>query len=446
MSRLSVFVVLALGTLSALAAPTPDNIALARKYAPQWKFHTSEIYWPSTIEYFLAGGVKLTDAKGNVVNGAVTPWNVDDAPNQGSDLYLTTDIKSGKNGFLRGQNPANTATSVYTFIAPKDNGVVDLFYWLFAPFNQGKSVPVIGQVGDHVGDWERITVRTVNGVATSVDYHAHGGTGSGTIPWAQVRKFDNNQRPVAYVAKGSHGFWSGPGTFTYVNAVVFKLQDETSDGGVAWDTKDSLVNLRYPDSYSGNLDWLNYKGAWGNIGQTNCWWYVFHNECEIVTGPGGPLRDDVLGASLLSNGPSEGKMQGPLSQTLGTASTEATSSFEFYVDSSSAAGSGYTQLAVQQTCTSNVQPAEEGAEPATSTTSAATQLVKGQKKFTISPSACKADSSVTSYVVGACADDTLAKCSWGSSRQLRAFSADVSVLGAQDATAIIVSDLDTWRW
>lgn len=54
-SRLSSLAVLALGSLLALGAPTPDNIALARKYAPQWKFQTSEIYWPSTVEYFLAG-------------------------------------------------------------------------------------------------------------------------------------------------------------------------------------------------------------------------------------------------------------------------------------------------------------------------------------------------------------------------------------------------------
>ncbi|KAF5383689.1 hypothetical protein D9615_003621 [Tricholomella constricta] len=447
MSRLSSLAVLALGSLAALAAPTPDNIALARKYAPQWRFHTSEIYWPSTVEYFLAG-VKQTDGGGKVINGAVTTSNVDDAANQGSGLYLTTDINAGKVGFLRGQNPSTTATSVYTFIAPKDNGVVDLFYWLFTPFNEGKSVPLVGQVGDHVGDWERMTVRTVNGVATQVDYHAHGDTGSGTLPWSQIKKFDNDQRPVGYVARGSHGFWATAGTFTYVNAVVFQLQDVTSDGGVAWDTKDSLINLAYPESYSGNFDWLNYKGAWGNIGATNCWWYIFYNECQVVSGPGGPLRSDVLGAAKLASSPSKENMAGPLSQTLGTASTEATSSFTFYVDSvvyTFAAGSGYTQLAVKQTCTSTIQPTEEDAEPATSTKSAVTQFTKGQK-FTVNPGACEDNSTVTSYVVGACADDTLTECAWGSSRALRAYSADTSVLGIQTATAIVVSDLDTWRW
>ena len=186
-----------------------------------------------------------------------------------------------------------------------------------------------------VGDWERMTVRTVNGVATEVDYHAHDDTGSGfvsilslchfsdysinrTIPWSQVIKFDNGQRPVGYVAKGSHGFWATAGTFTYVNAVVFKLQDVTADGGVAWDTRDSLVTFNYPDTFSGTLDWLNYKGDWGNVGETDCWWYTFYNECQVTAGPSGPLRADVLGASNVKVAAKTGttslfSMSGPLS-------------------------------------------------------------------------------------------------------------------------------------
>ncbi|RDB20841.1 Vacuolar protein sorting-associated protein 62 [Hypsizygus marmoreus] len=433
MSLLSSLAVLALGALVALAAPTPENLALARKYAPQWRFQTSEVYWPSTVEYFLAG-VKQVDGNGNTVTATVTTSNVDDAPNQGSGLYLATDINAGKGGFLRGQNPSMTATAVYTFIAPKANGVVDLFYWLFTPFNEGKSVPLIGQVGDHVGDWERMTVRTVNGVATQVDYHAHGDTGSGTIPWSQIVKFDNGQRPVGYIAKGSHGFWATAGTFTYVDAIVFKLQDITSDGGVSWDTKDSLVALGYPESYSDSLGWLNYKGAWGNVGQTNCWWYVFHNECQVVTGPGGPLRDDVLGAAKVVAGFTPKSMKGPPSQTLGTSSTDTKSSFTLYIDTSVhqfASDSSFTHLAVQQTCTSIVEATEddkEGTTPATSTTFAATPLTKASK-FTIAPVACAKDSSVTSYTIGLCANGTEENCLYSTSRILRAFSADTSVHG-----------------
>lgn len=96
---------------------------------------------------------------------------------------------------------------------------------------------------------------------------------SSTMPWDRVPKFDNDQRPVGYVAKGSHGLWVRPGTFTYLNAVVFKLNDDTSDGGVVWDTKNSLLTINYPDSYAGPFDWLNFRGRWGNKANNRCWWY-----------------------------------------------------------------------------------------------------------------------------------------------------------------------------
>ncbi|KAG6881586.1 hypothetical protein C0992_000691, partial [Termitomyces sp. T32_za158] len=113
-----VSVILALCSLVAIAVPTPEHIALSRKYAPQWRFHASEIYWPSTVEYFLSG-VKEVDTKGTAVIGSVTTSNVDGAVNHGSGLYLTTDVKAGKAGSLRGQNPSLTATAAYSFVVPK---------------------------------------------------------------------------------------------------------------------------------------------------------------------------------------------------------------------------------------------------------------------------------------------------------------------------------------
>ena len=46
---------------------------------------------------------------------------------------------------------------------------------------------------------------------------------------------------------------------------------------------------------------VELQGQWGNTGTTNCWWYLFFPECEIVDRPGGNVRDDVLSAaSILS--------------------------------------------------------------------------------------------------------------------------------------------------
>jgi hypothetical protein len=86
-----------------------------------------------------------------------------------------------------------------------------------------------------------------------------------------------------------------------VDAVIIKLQDVTSDGGVQWDSRDSLVTLLYPDSYTGEQAWLNFKGNWGNRGTTDCWWHFIHPECKLDDGPPGPVRDDVLSVASVAS-------------------------------------------------------------------------------------------------------------------------------------------------
>jgi hypothetical protein len=134
------------------AAPTDANILLAKKYAPQFRFHKDEVYFPSTIDYFLSGPLNLQDSNGSPINGAPSPLTAKNlataAPNQGSGTYLSTDVKANTGGFLRGQNPSSNQPTTYTFIAPKANGVVDLYYWLFYPYNLGKKVPLLGYVGN----------------------------------------------------------------------------------------------------------------------------------------------------------------------------------------------------------------------------------------------------------------------------------------------------------
>jgi hypothetical protein len=86
--------------------------------------------------------------------------------------------------------------------------------------------------------------------------------------------------------------WPGVGNFTYFDAKVFKLQDVTSDDGVYWDTQDNLTVINYPDLHSGSLNWLNYKGHWGN--KVNCWQEGKHDVCDTDSGPEGPLRPELL--------------------------------------------------------------------------------------------------------------------------------------------------------
>lgn len=442
----------ALSSLSyVLGAPSAENIALAKKYAPQFRFHKDEIYFPSTVDFFLAGPVSLYDTNGPLAGAPspLTPSNLDSTANQGTGTYITTDINANLNGFLRGQDPRTSQPKSYVFIAPKANGVVDLFYWIFAPYNLSKKVGVLGWVGNHVGDWERITVRTVNGVAESVDYHAHGDAGSGTIPYAQAPKFSDD-RPVAYVSKGSHGMWSSAGTFTYVNAVIFQLKDETSDGGVYWDTQNALYNLNYPDTYTGADSWLNFLGDWGNEGVNNCWWYIIHKECELIDGPNGPARADTLGAAKRKREVSANvlvdnlRMDAPLLHTLATVSTD-TSSYTIHLDAS-----GARSVAVEQVCASAssnaTKPMEDTDVPLPklkyTTSYAYVPAQSGMQQYTVTIPACESGSFITSYSAGVCKEES--QCKYGERRRVRAFSSDPTILGPKIASAVTLHDLDNW--
>jgi hypothetical protein len=288
-----------------------------------------------------------------------------------------------------------------------------------------------------------------------VDYHSHEGAGSGTLLWAKAPKFspsspngpsdpnnpDPNARPVAYVAEGSHGMWSGAGTFTFFNGLIFKLQDVTSDGGVYWDTQDSLTPINWPDLYSGSLDWLNYRGRWGNEGDDTCWWYELYPACDLVTGPPGPMRPEVFnhpgkrdGSQPLHEKLSAGDLP---SQVLATMSP-GNPSYTFYTDAASA-----SLVAVEQICASVITG--ENGEPTRSYVSSYTYTPAkvGTTQYTVKEvPACKGYSFVSSYSVGLCTDKS--NCTYGDRRDIRVYSEDPDVFGPQEVASVIVDDLDDW--
>ena len=95
----------------------------------------------------------MYDNSGNMVANQPVPLTNTNLPssleNNGSGTWLTVaDYSSVKSTLLRGQDPRENDVPVYTFIAPKANGVVDFYYWNFYPWNQGKNVVVLGEVGD----------------------------------------------------------------------------------------------------------------------------------------------------------------------------------------------------------------------------------------------------------------------------------------------------------
>ncbi|KAJ3100992.1 Vacuolar protein sorting-associated protein 62 [Phlyctochytrium bullatum] len=318
--------------LTPRAAPA-DLQELAVKFAPLIRFHPSERYFATSVDYFLSR-VTLRDGNGNLVANQpaqLTPYNLDFLRARGQDgsgTYLTVSTSVDTNGdelpvasrWLYGDRNM-AGVPIYAMAKRKDNGVVDLIFWAFNPFislyasgttarsvlfrqltpsfppkktllSLGKDSP-IGRYGNHVGDWEHIIVRTQNGQAIALDYHTHGGQGVRVVPANDRRVQWVGTHPVVYSSLGSHGFWPQAGSNTYKTvAIVYDLVDETGNG-VEWQTWGNVSTIEYTGSYSGPDTFLNFAGRYGNPAINDCTFQSLVGGCKLGDGPTGPARDSV---------------------------------------------------------------------------------------------------------------------------------------------------------
>lgn len=278
--------------------------AALRTYAPVVYLHEDEKYFPSSISSFFSQTHRVWDDK--------EKWC--QFPTEGdldSDLPLYMGQKDLDN------------VPVYAFWSRKDVNVVDHYYFKFYPFNFGKVIA--GTIfGNHIGDWEHVTVRLIDGAPAGVylPYHEWG-----TNHKWMAFNIDGGTHPVAYSAVGSHGTHARPGTINYLNYFVGHLKDECSKGP-RWETWKALEgfyvgsekaalpgnkeNTVFPPAFSGGYD---NKALVGEVGPIHRWGipYEFGHcstvipipvppfvapipfRCKFETGPSGPDEKGLWG-------------------------------------------------------------------------------------------------------------------------------------------------------
>jgi hypothetical protein len=287
-------------------------------YAPRIWFPSDESYWPSSVEFAFPQLERFAYDQGNHWLRTITPL---DSP---SDTLP----------FFAGE--LDTAP-VYAFWADKGGGVIDLVYWIFYPYNRGKEV-VDTVWGNHVGDWEHVTVRLLGSldeglVPSQIYVSAHSFGGAYAWESGEVELFEGTH-PVVYSSWGSHGLWSSPGEHVYdtigeelfdvcVTLVCAELIDETS-AGVAWDTQTALIGLDFfAQAGLGAASWpvwmsdaFTQAGAgdpsvpgqgpiyrWGNPEDCSVLGLPFDitdliGVCRLEDGPTGPISKSTWGQAL----------------------------------------------------------------------------------------------------------------------------------------------------
>ncbi|XP_060524439.1 uncharacterized protein LOC132700880 [Cylas formicarius] len=318
---------------------------LVRQWAPLVWLQPEEKFMPLAVEPFLEN-VHIADEKGKILSTSRHPNRFSEynarwfflVPRVGLDH-----LKINRNSFLYGKNPKENAVPVYAVVhhcsdSAQENafnelkvtpGKLEIFpeflvtYWMFYPYNEGKEVCFIGKVpapkifgrclghvktmGNHIGDWERVSLNFRGQPFPDKMFLSVHDTGSfytydrknnifkyeSNVPRkgvAQVSKFPPFVRiqgghPVLFSAKGSHGLWSAPGEHQFIR--LPKITDKTGYG-VPWKTWTVVEFYHYGKT---NLPtWITFKGKWGTP-KNRCLLLKRLGLCEYSEGPMGLLRD-----------------------------------------------------------------------------------------------------------------------------------------------------------
>ncbi|WLR41455.1 Vps62-related protein [Bacillus carboniphilus] len=273
-----------------------EKLELIEKYAPRIWFDNDEKYFPSSVEW--------------------SAQYMERYKPSGSNEYSlrTKESLSNPNGVLDFFRGDLNSAKIYAGWREAGPNTIDINYMVWYPYNRGKMtnnidwlqslIPFVDNgvgFGHHVGDWEGLQIRLVNGEPTQVDlrYHAW----SKKYNWSEFSKVENTHI-VTYSAQGSHGTWKDPGVHEYMDFVLDSLVDITSQG-TAWDSwnvveaydfdlQEGLSGKNWPAWLSNDNTWTEpgkdpanpLSGGinrWGNL-ESGC----MSDLCINSGGPGGP--------------------------------------------------------------------------------------------------------------------------------------------------------------
>jgi hypothetical protein len=293
-----------------------EKLALLTTYAPRVKLHDEEAFWPSSVEWTFPHLWRHNPG----VDLRYWLQTLEDLVEPSSVLAYF----SGCNGQATIMPCTLDDTPVYAFYVEKPNDdlsfqYVDLVYFFYYPYNRGKSFANTIW-GNHVGDWEHVTVRLwwsyddqsgwlLQPIQIYLPAHDFGST----YEWDEIPKIDDTHA-IIFSAKGSHGTWRDPGDHIYQTILWQPLIDETNENGASWDTWDYLEAFDYnlEQGLSGN-DWPLWMSEdyedpgicdpsnpacgpifrWGNTQQGCATIFGDVIMCILEKGPTGPAAKDV---------------------------------------------------------------------------------------------------------------------------------------------------------
>ncbi|KAK7243747.1 hypothetical protein RIF29_38558 [Crotalaria pallida] len=244
--------------------------ALVKAYSPFMYLHPDEKYQSSSVYWYFLNGALLYK-KGEESNPVpLDPTGSKLPQGGGNDGTYWLDLPADKANKERVKKGDFKTTQAYVHVKPMFGGTcTDLAMWVFYPFNGPSKAKVglidipLGKIGEHIGDWEHVTLRISNfdGGLKKVYFSQHS---NGQWVDASNLEFQSGNKPVAYSSLSGHAFYPKAGLVLQGTSEIGIRNDAAKsnmviDCGVGFE----IVSGDYLGSAIIEPPWLNYLREWG---------------------------------------------------------------------------------------------------------------------------------------------------------------------------------------
>lgn len=251
--------------------PALDQVqAIFQAYSPRIYFHPDEEYLPSSARWYFTNGALLykKDEESKPVPIESTGSNLPQGGSNDGSYWLDLPVEEAARERVKRGDLQDC--QVYLHIKPMLGATfTDIVAWLFYPFNGPGRAKVdlitvpLGKTGQHVGDWEHVTLRisNFNGQLCGIYLSAHSG---GTWYDASELEFQNGNKAVIYSSLNGHAMYAKPGLVLQGSGNI-GIRNDTAKSNKFIDTgaRFSVVSAEYMGSSVVEPPWLNYLRKWG---------------------------------------------------------------------------------------------------------------------------------------------------------------------------------------